>query len=137
MFFTGCSLRCVFCQNYRISTGEIGKEITEDRLAAIFLELQDQNANNINLVTPTHFVPQIITALETARRNGLRLPIVYNTSGYESVDTLKMLEGYVDIYLPDFKYLDVEHAKKYSGAGDYPETAKATLADAADRDTAV
>ena len=118
-------MRCVFCQNYRISNGEVGKEITEERLAAIFLELQEQNANNINLVTPTHFVPQVIRALEAARRNRLMLPVVYNTSGYESVDTLKMLEGYVDIYLPDFKYLDTEHAKRYSGAGDYPEVAKA------------
>ena len=129
VFFTGCNMRCVFCQNYRISNGEVGKEITEERLAAIFLELQEQNANNINLVTPTHFVLQVIRALEAARRNGLMLPVVYNTSGYESVDTLKMLEGYVDIYLPDFKYLDTEHAKRYSGAGDYPEVAKAALAE--------
>ena len=92
-----------------------------------FLELQEQGANNINLVTPTHFVPQIIAALDQARKKGLNLPIVYNTSGYEKVETLRKLNGYVDVYLPDFKYLDPEHAKKYSGAEDYPEVAKAAL----------
>ncbi len=129
VFFTGCTLRCVFCQNYHISTGEVGKEVSIQRLAEIFLELQAQNANNINLVTPTHFVPQIIQALDIAKEQGLYIPIVYNTSGYESVETLQMLDGYVDIYLPDFKYLDAEHARKYSAAGNYPEVAKAALAE--------
>lgn len=124
VFFTGCTLRCVYCQNHVISTGQVGKEITIERLAEIFLELEEQGAYNINLVTPTHFVPQIITALDQARRSGLAVPVVYNTGGYERVDTLKMLEGYVDIYLPDFKYLNSEHAKKYSMAEDYPDVAK-------------
>lgn len=129
VFFTGCTLRCVYCQNYRISGGKVGKVITEDRLAEIFLELQEQKANNINLVTPTHFVPQIIRALDKAKKMGLILPVVYNTSGYERVETLKRLDGYVDVYLPDFKYLDAEHARKYSGAADYPDTAKTALAE--------
>ena len=127
VFFTGCTLRCVYCQNYTISGGDVGKEITVERLAEIFLELQGKQANNINLVTPTHFVPQIVKALDIARGRGLHLPVVYNTSGYESVETLKKLDGYVDIYLPDFKYLNREHAKKYSMAEDYPEVAKAAL----------
>ena len=127
VFFTGCTLRCVYCQNHEISNGKIGKEITVERLAEIFLELQKKKANNINLVTPTHFVPQIISALDLAKENGLVIPIVYNTSGYETIETLKMLEGYVDIYLPDFKYLDQEHARKYSMAEDYPDVAKRAL----------
>lgn len=129
VFFTGCTLRCVYCQNHVISTGTAGKEITNGRLARIFLELQEQGANNINLVTPTHFVPQIIAALDEARTEGLHLPVVYNTSGYECVDTLKRLEGYVNIYLPDFKYLDEDHARRYSGAADYPEMARQALAE--------
>lgn len=129
VFFSGCTLRCVYCQNHEISTGQTGKLITVERLSHIFLELQEKGANNINLVTPTHFVPQIIDALEMARNRGLCLPIVYNTSGYECVETLQRLDGYVDIYLPDFKYLDVEHAGKYSAAADYPETAKRALAE--------
>lgn len=127
VFFTGCTLRCVFCQNHSISNGSVGKEISIERLSEIFLELQSQKANNINLVTPTHFVPQIIKALDIAREKGLHLPIVYNTSGYETVETLKKLKGYVDVYLPDFKYLDSRHAKKYSMAEDYPEIAKAAI----------
>ena len=103
--------------------------ITEERLAEIFLELQGKGANNINLVTPTHFVPQIIRALQSAKKQGMYLPIVYNTGGYERVETLKMLDGLVDIYLPDFKYLNTDHAKKYSMAEDYPEVAKAALAE--------
>ena len=92
-----------------------------------FWSFRNRGANNINLVTPTHFVPQIIAALDQARKKGFNLPIVYNTSGYEKVETLRRLNGYVDVYLPDFKYLDPEHAKKYSGAEDYPEVAKAAL----------
>ena len=129
VFFSGCALHCVFCQNESIAQGTAGKEITPERLVEIFLELQEQGANNINLVTPTHFVPQIIAALDQARKKGLNLPIVYNTSGYEKVETLRRLNGYVDVYLPDFKYLDPEHAKKYSGAEDYPEVAKRALAE--------
>ena len=129
VFFTGCNLRCVFCQNYEIARAEQGKEITIERLTEIFLELQDQNANNINLVTATHYVPQVVEALRAAKEKGLHIPVVYNSGGYESVETLKMLEGLVDIYLPDFKYLDSERAKRYSRAEDYPEIAKKALAE--------
>ena len=127
VFFTGCNLRCVYCQNYAISRGQRGKEISAGRLAEIFLELQGKGANNINLVTPTHFVPQIIRALNMSKSQGLRIPIVYNTSGYEKVETLKFLEGYVDVYLPDFKYWSGETAKRYSGVTDYPRRVKAAI----------
>ncbi len=129
VFFTGCNLRCVFCQNYHIARAEQGKEITVERLAEIFLELQDQKANNINLVTATHYVPQVVSALEAAKEQGLHIPVVYNCGGYEHVETLKMLEGLVDIYLPDFKYMDSERAKRYSRAENYPDVAKAALAE--------
>ena len=129
VFFTGCNLRCVFCQNYEIARAEQGKEITIERLTEIFLELQEQKANNINLVTATHYVPQVVEALKAAKEKGLHIPVVYNCGGYESVETLKLLEGLVDIYLPDFKYLDPERAKRYSRAEDYPETAKKALAE--------
>lgn len=129
VFFTGCNLRCVFCQNFQIARAEQGKEITIERLSEIFLELQAQEANNINLVTATHYVPQVILALKSAKKNGLNIPVVYNCGGYESVETLKMLEGLVDIYLPDFKYVDTERAKRYSHAENYPEVAKAALAE--------
>ncbi|MDD6440688.1 MAG: radical SAM protein [bacterium] len=124
VFFVGCTLRCVYCQNYQISGGSVGKEISVERLAEIFIELKEKGANNINLVTPTHFVPQIIQALEMAKAQGMDLPVVYNTSGYEEIETLRMLEGYVDVYLPDFKYLNPSHARKYSMAEDYPQKAK-------------
>lgn len=127
VFFSGCSLGCIYCQNQNISRAKAGKAITVGRLAEIFLELQAQGANNINLVTPTHYVPQIIDALELAKKDGLRLPVVYNTSGYERVETLGMLRGYVDIYLPDFKYLEEELAREYSYAPDYPAYAKSAL----------
>ena len=127
VFFSGCGLRCCYCQNHEIALGKIGKEITTARLADIFLELEQKGAANINLVTAAHYVPQILEALEAAQARGFSLPIVYNSSGYESVDTLKMLEGAVDVYLPDFKYMDPELAKKYSGASDYPEAAKAAI----------
>lgn len=129
VFFTGCNLRCVFCQNYHIARAEQGKEITTERLTEIFLELQEKKANNINLVTATHYVPQIVEALKNAKAKGLSIPVVYNCGGYESVDTLKQLEGLVDIYLPDFKYLDSERAMRYSRAKDYPKIAKAALAE--------
>lgn len=119
VFFSGCALGCVYCQNNNISKGLAGKIITIERLAEIFLELQDKGANNINLVTPSHYVPHIIEALNISRQKGLTLPVVYNCSGYEKVETLRLLEGYVDIYLPDFKYMSEEPARKYSNCRDY------------------
>lgn len=129
VFFCGCSLQCVFCQNREIATGQTGIEIPKERLAEIFLELQEQHANNINLVTPGHYAPHIIAAVESARRQGLRIPIVYNTGSYETVDTIRSLEGIVDVYLPDFKYMDAVLAEKYSHAKDYPNAAKAAIAE--------
>ena len=126
VFFSGCCLKCKFCQNYKISCEGQGKEISIDRLAEIFLELQEKGAHNINLVSPTQFVPQIIEALDLCSGK-LNIPIVYNTGGYERVETLKILEGYVDIYLPDFKYYDNELAKKYSSAENYFEVVTAAL----------
>ena len=127
VFFSGCSLQCIFCQNRTISAGRSGKEISKDRLADIFLELQDKGALNINLVTGAHYIPHIIHALDRAKKQGLRIPVVYNSSGYERVETLKLLEGCVDIYLPDFKYMDPDLAAKFSGARDYPASAKAAI----------
>lgn len=129
VFFSGCPLHCVFCQNENIANGTTGKKITVPRLSEIFLELQEKGANNINLVTPGHFVPQIIKALDRARADGLFLPVVYNTSSYENVDTIRMLEGYVDIYLPDFKYMDSGLSARYSNAPDYAKVAKAAVAE--------
>lgn len=129
VFFGGCSLGCIYCQNAQIRDGKSGKEITAERLAEIFFELKGQGANNINLVTPTHFVPHIINALDIAKLQGLDIPIVYNTSGYEKVDTLKMLDGYIDIYLPDFKYYQAETAREYSNAPDYVDYAKKAVAE--------
>lgn len=129
VFFSGCPLRCVYCQNYEIARAEQGIEITVERLAEIFLELQEQNAVNINLVTPTHYSLEIIQAVNIARLQGLRIPIVYNCSGYENVDTLKLLEGIVDIYLVDYKYEDSAIAKKYSNAENYPIVVKEALAE--------
>lgn len=129
VFFTGCNLRCVFCQNYQIARAEQGKEITVERLSEIFLELQEKKANNINLVTATHYVPQVVEALKMAKSQGLHIPVVYNCGGYETVETLNLLEGLVDIYLPDFKYVDSERAKRYSHAENYPEAAKTALAE--------
>lgn len=127
VFFTGCQLRCVYCQNQPIAHGDVGREVPVSRLAEIFFELAAQGANNINLVTPDHFIPQIAEAIRQAKEKGLSLPFVYNTGSYVSVDALRMLDGLIDIYLPDFKYLDPEHAKEYSGAADYPQAAKAAL----------
>lgn len=129
VFFSGCALRCVFCQNTAIAQGLAGKEAKPERLAEIFLELQEKGADNINLVTPGQYVPHIIYAVERARAQGLVLPIVYNTGSYETVETLKALEGIVDIYLPDFKYMDPLLAEKYSHAADYPDVAKAAVAE--------
>ena len=129
VFFSGCPLRCVYCQNYDLARAEQGEYIKTERLADIFVELQEKGATNINLVTPTHYTPQIIEAFQMAREKGLHLPIVYNCSGYEKVETLRTLEGIVDIYLTDFKYMDVEVAKRYSKAPDYREVAKLALAE--------
>ena len=129
VFFSGCNLGCVFCQNHSIAAADTGRSISEERLAEIFLELQDKGANNINLVTPTHYLPTIILSLIQAKEQGLRLPIVYNTSGYEKVETLKCLEGLVDVWLPDFKYWDSSLSAKYSHAPDYPEYAKKAIAE--------
>lgn len=127
IFFTGCNLGCVYCQNYEISHNMYGKEISINRLADIMLEQQKRGVHNINLVTPTIYAYQIKEAIKIAKQNGLRLPIVYNTSGYESIDTLKILEGYIDIYLPDFKYYDDELGKKYSNVKDYAKVVKEAL----------
>lgn len=127
VFFSGCALRCIFCQNREIAIGKDGKEISVQKLADIFLNLEKQGAANLNLVTGAHYVPQIIEALNLAKGKGLSLPVVYNSSGYEKVETLKILEGYVDIYLPDFKYMEASLAKDFSHAPDYPETAKAAI----------
>lgn len=129
VFFSGCSLHCVFCQNENIAQGTVGKEISRERLVEIFLELQEQGANNINLVTAGHYIPHIVWSVEHARNQGLKLPIVYNTSSYERVESLKQLEGIVDIYLPDFKYWSSDLAAKYSHAPDYPKVAKMAIAE--------
>lgn len=123
VFFSNCNLNCKFCQNYEISSEGKGKNITIEELAYMFLKLQKQGANNINLVTPTIYAYQIIEALKIAKRNGLKIPIVYNSNGYESVKTLKSLEGYIDVYLPDLKYYYDEIALKYSGIKNYFEIA--------------
>lgn len=127
VFFSGCVLRCVYCQNYEISAEKHGKEITVERLAEIFIELQEQGAENIDLVNPTHFVPQMIEALRLAKSNGLRLPIVYNSGGYEKIETLKTLDGMIDVYLPDVKYYNDELAIKLSNAPNYFNIALAAV----------
>ena len=127
VFFSHCTLKCVFCQNYNISTENKGKIISVLELADCFLDLQKQGANNINLVTPTHYVPLIIQALDIAKANGLTLPILYNTSGYENTETIKALDGYIDIYMPDMKYFDNKYAVKYSNAPDYFNIAKSAI----------
>lgn len=127
VFFSNCNMNCVFCQNYEISQHGKGKEISIEELADIFIKQQEKNVENINLVTPTSYVPQIIEAIKIARGNGLKLPIVYNTNGYEKVETLKMLDGFVDIYLPDFKYSDNELGKRLSKVDNYFEIATEAL----------
>lgn len=124
VFFAGCNLRCVFCQNYALSRNQLGREITVQRLRDIFLELRDQGVHNINLVTPSHDARAIAQALDGLE---LGVPVVWNSSGYESVETLRMLEGLVQIYLPDLKYADAALAARYSAAPDYPETARAAI----------
>lgn len=127
VFFSGCPLHCVFCQNHNIADGTNGQVVTTDELCSVFLHLQEKGAQNINLVTATHFVPEIRCALIKAKREGLNIPVVYNTSSYECVDTIKYLNGLVDIYLPDLKYVSSELSKKYSNASDYFEVAKKAI----------
>lgn len=129
VFFSGCSLHCVFCQNREISDGKVGKVISKERLSDIFIELAGKGANNINLVTPGQYIPDIVWAVNDARSRGMKLPIVYNTSGYENVTELKLLDGIVDVYLPDFKYMDSALSAKYSRAKDYPSVAKQAISE--------
>lgn len=126
VFFSNCNLRCVFCQNAEISADGFGKEISTNRLAEIFLELQDKGANNINLVTPTHYTYQILKALDMVK-DKLDIPVVMNCGGYESAETIRMFDGYVDIYLPDLKYKSPEFSLKYSACSDYFEKASRAI----------
>lgn len=127
IFFSGCTLKCVFCQNREIAEGKYGKEISSQRLTEIFLELQGKGAANINLVTAGHFVVPVKEALLRAKEQGLAIPVIYNSGGYERVETLRFLEPVVDVWLPDFKYMDGRLAREYSKAEDYPQTAKKAL----------
>lgn len=127
VFFSNCNLKCVYCQNYKISHKGFGKKISVSHLADIFLSQQKKGANNINLVTPTMYVPHIITAIKIAKQKGLNIPIIYNSSGYEDVDTIKLLNGYIDVYLPDFKYYFSDIAKKYSNVENYFEIASSAI----------
>ncbi|MBR3766796.1 MAG: radical SAM protein [Clostridia bacterium] len=120
VFFSGCNMGCIFCQNMELSRGKVGKEVSVKRLREIFYELIEDGADNINLVTPSHFVPEIVKALSAEK---LPVPVVYNTSSYEEVQTLRMLEGLIDIYIPDLKYIDSSISKAFSGASDYAEKA--------------
>lgn len=129
VFFSGCSLHCVFCQNREISDGKEGKVISKERLSDIFMELAGKGANTINLVTPGQYIPDIVWAVNDAKSRGMKLPIIYNTSGYENVTELKLLEGIVDVYLPDFKYMDSTLSARYSRAKDYPSVAKQALSE--------
>jgi putative pyruvate formate lyase activating enzyme len=119
IFFSNCNLRCVFCQNHDISQSSIGKEISVERLSEIFLEQQTKGYHNINLVNPTHYVPQIIAALDMAKKSGLTIPVVYNSNGYENIESIKALNGYIDVYIPDLKYFNDKYAIKYSSAPNY------------------
>lgn len=127
VFFSGCALRCCYCQNYPISQEGVGKAITTEHLAEIFLRLQQEGARNLNLVTATQYLSQVREALDAARTAGLTLPVVYNTGGYETVETVKALQGYVDIWLTDFKYASTDLASRFSSAKDYPAVAEAAL----------
>lgn len=127
VFFTFCNLQCKFCQNFSLSRGRVGRAVTRERLAAIFLELQSQGAHNLNLVTPAHYLPEIIPALQMAKKNGFKLPVVYNTGGYESVETLEMLRGIVDVFLPDLKFASAETALALAKAPDYFTVATAAI----------
>lgn len=127
IFFTGCNLRCVFCQNWDISQRCIGETVSDAQLASIMLKLQRKGCHNINLVTPTHYVPQILSALVLACETGLSVPLVFNCGGYESLEALRILDGVVDIYMPDVKFADPQVGLKLSGARDYPAVVKAAL----------
>jgi putative pyruvate formate lyase activating enzyme len=127
IFFSSCNLRCVFCQNYEISWRGEGHATKRDELAAMMLDLQDKGCHNINFVTPEHVVPQILEALLPAVERGLRLPLVYNTSAYDSLDSLALMDGIVDIYMPDFKFWDAGPARRYAKASDYPDTARRVI----------
>lgn len=127
VFFSGCALRCCYCQNYPISQQGVGKAITAQHLAEIFLRLQQNGARNLNLVTATQYLPWVLEALDSARSAGLSLPVVYNTGGYETVETVKALDGYVDVWLADFKYASPDLADRLSSARDYPAVAEAAL----------
>jgi putative pyruvate formate lyase activating enzyme len=127
IFFTNCNRRCLFCQNYSISQLGKGHEVSKEELAYIMLSLQAKGCHNINLVSPTHVVPQILEALELAAESGLAVPLVYNSGGYDSVDTLKILDGIIDIYMPDMKYDDENTARELSGIRNYPEINKAVV----------
>lgn len=129
IFFSGCSLSCVFCQNREISRGRVGKAVSTEHLSQIMIDLQQRGAHNINLVTPTHYIPSIAEAIKLAKNNGLVLPIVYNTGSYDKVEALRMLDGLVDIYLPDFKYYTSKTALALSKAADYPEVARTAIAE--------
>lgn len=129
IFFSGCSLRCEFCQNREISHKLKGKSISYERLCEIFFELKEQGAHNINLVSPTPYIPHIVNAIKLAGKKGFDLPFVFNSSGYERVESLRMLDGLIDIYLPDFKYMSADSAQKYSLAADYPEAARKALSE--------
>ncbi|MCQ2550047.1 MAG: radical SAM protein [Lachnospiraceae bacterium] len=129
VFFSGCNLRCIYCQNVSIANGQVGRAITIEELAEIFLQLQEEGAHNINLVTPSHYTEQIRIALELAKKKGLHIPIVYNTGGYDSVESLRTLEGLIDIYLPDMKYANPELAWQYSHAKDYLEINRLAIAE--------
>jgi len=127
IFLTHCNLRCVFCQNYDISHLGNGERITSREMAQAMVRLQEMGCHNINFVTPTHYTPQIVASLSEAIERGLRLPIVYNCSGYESIEVIRLLEGVVDIYMPDVKFMDEKHSKQFSNAPDYPEVIKKVL----------
>ncbi len=129
IFFSGCALGCCFCQNKDISRGKAGKEISIERLCNIFFELMDKGANNINLVTPDHYIPQIIAAIDMAHSRNFPLPFVYNCSGYETTEMIKMLDGYIDVYLPDFKFMSADVASRYCKTPDYSSYAKQAIAE--------
>jgi len=129
VFFTGCNLKCVFCQNYEISRKNRGFQVGKERLSEIFFELKDKGAKNINLVTAAHFLPQVLDAVERAKKENINIPFVYNSSGYEKAEAIKRADGLIDIYLPDFKYINSDTAKKYSLAEDYPNVAKSAIAE--------
>lgn len=129
VFFTYCNMQCVFCQNYKISREHVGKTVTTDELSKIFLDLQGEGAHNINLVTPTHYIPEIKNALIIAKNSGLKIPVVYNSGGYENADTLRTLNGLIDIYLPDFKYYSDKYALRYSNAPNYRKIAISAIAE--------